>query len=143
MTLTQQGRLRGCIGSLEAHRALGEDVRANAEAAAFRDPRFPPLALDEWPRTRVEVSLLSRARPMAFSDEADLLAQVRAGEDGIILEQAGRRATFLPQVWESLPDKAQFFQQLMAKAGLPPGARLARSRVWRYRVRKWKQGGLQ
>ncbi len=143
VTLTQQGRLRGCIGSLEAHRALGEDVRANAEAAAFRDPRFPPLALDEWPRTRVEVSLLSRPRPMAFSDEADLLEQVRAGEDGIILEQAGRRATFLPQVWESLPDKAQFFQQLMAKAGLPPGARLARSRVWRYRVRKWKQGGLQ
>jgi hypothetical protein len=142
VTLTLEGKLRGCIGSLRAERALGVDVAENAKAAAFRDPRFPRLSLEEWPRCLVEVSLLSPARPIRFADEADLLAQVRAGEDGLILEAEGRRATFLPQVWEGLPDKRQFLQALQKKAGLPDDTRLARCKVSRYRVIKWKQGPL-
>lgn len=143
VTLMLDGRLRGCIGSLEPHRALGVDVAANAEAAAFRDPRFPPLTPAEWPRCEVEVSLLSRARPIAYADEADLLAQIRAGEDGIILEHGGRRATFLPQVWQSIPDKRAFLGELVKKAGLPVDTRLARCKVSRYRVKKWAQEALQ
>ncbi|HTQ76604.1 MAG TPA: AmmeMemoRadiSam system protein B [Burkholderiales bacterium] len=138
VTLTREGRLRGCIGSLEAARALGEDVAENARAAAFRDPRFPALAREEWPRCAVEVSLLSSAKPIRFADEADLLAQIRAGEDGLILECDGRRATFLPQVWDGLPDKRRFLEELAKKAGLPEGTRLARCRIVRYRVTKFR-----
>ena len=87
---------------------------------------------------RVEVSLLSAPKPMRFADEADLLRQVEPGEDGIILECDGRRATFLPQVWESLPDKNVFFGELLKKAGLA-GTRLGRCKVSRYRAAKWKE----
>jgi hypothetical protein len=139
VTLMLDGKLRGCIGSLRAERALAVDVAENAKAAAFRDPRFPKLSAEEWPRCQVEVSLLSSAKPIRFADEADLLAQLRAGEDGLILEAEGRRATFLPQVWENLPDKRKFLQELQRKAGLPPETRLARCKVSRYRVVKWKQ----
>jgi AmmeMemoRadiSam system protein B/AmmeMemoRadiSam system protein A len=143
VTLMKDGVLRGCIGSLEAARALGEDVSANAVAAAFRDARFPALTREEWPRCKVEVSLLSRAKPIRFADEADLLAQIRAGEDGIILECNGKRATFLPQVWEGLPEKRRFLAELAKKAGLPADTRLARCRLLRYRVIKWKEEPLQ
>lgn len=142
VTLTREGRLRGCIGSLAPQRPLGADVIANAEAAAFRDPRFPAMTQDEWPGTQTEVSLLSPAKSIRFSDEADLLEKIVAGEDGLILEAGGRRGTFLPQVWESLPDKVQFLTQLKLKAGLPADFRLARCRVLRYRVIKWKQADL-
>jgi hypothetical protein len=137
VTLTKDGALRGCIGSLSATRPVGEDVASNARAAAFQDPRFPKLKREEWPRCRVEVSLLSAPKPIAFADEAELLAQIRPGEDGLILEAEGKRATFLPQVWEGLPDKRQFLGELMKKAGLPPDTRLARCKVSRYRVRKF------
>jgi AmmeMemoRadiSam system protein B/AmmeMemoRadiSam system protein A len=139
VTLTKAGELRGCIGSLEPRRSLGADVAANALAAAFGDPRFPPLTPDEWPGVRVEVSLLSAPKPIPFSDEADLLMQIRAGEDGLILECDGRRATFLPQVWESLPDKALFLRELVRKAGLPSETRLGRCKVSRYKVTKWAE----
>ena len=139
VTLTRDGELRGCIGSLEAARALGTDVAENALAAAFRDPRFPPMTAEEWPRIRLEVSLLSAPKPMRFADEADLLAQIRAGEDGLILECDGRRATFLPQVWESIPDKRAFLQELARKAGLPADLRLGRCKVSRYRVTQWQE----
>lgn len=139
VTLTQGARLRGCIGSLAPHRPLGADVIANAESAAFRDPRFAAMTNDEWVNTQTEVSLLSPAKSIRFSDEADLLGKIVAGEDGLILEAGGRRGTFLPQVWESLPDKAQFLAQLKLKAGLPADFRLARCKVLRYRVIKWKQ----
>jgi MEMO1 family protein len=139
VTLTRDGELRGCIGSLEAHRPLGDDVAQNAVAAAFRDPRFTPLSAEEWPSVRVEVSLLSAPKPMRFADEADLLAQVRPGEDGLIVECDGRRATFLPQVWEAIPDKRVFLNQLMKKAGMPEGTRLGRCKVYRYRVAKFHE----
>ncbi len=142
VTLMLDGKLRGCIGSLRAERPLGDDIVENAKAAAFRDPRFSKLSADEWPRCQVEVSLLSVPKPMRFADEADLLAQIRAGEDGLILEAEGKRATFLPQVWEGLPDKRQFLQELLRKAGVPADTRLARCKISRYRVFKWKQGPL-
>jgi len=137
VTLIKEGALRGCIGSLQATRPLGQDVAANARAAAFDDPRFPKLARDEWARCSVEVSLLSAPKSIRFSGEDDLLGQIRAGEDGLILERDGRRGTFLPQVWEGLPDKRQFLAALLAKAGLPADTRLALCRFWRYRVAKF------
>lgn len=139
VTLTRAGQLRGCIGSLEAHRRLIDDVRENARTAAFRDPRFAPVTAAEWPQLQVEVSLLTPARPLSFTDEADALRQLRPGIDGVILGAGSRRATFLPQVWEQLPSTAEFIAHLKQKAGLPadwwgPEARLAV-----YTVDKWKE----
>ncbi len=139
VTLTQQGNLRGCIGSLEAHRPLAQDVRENAQAAAFRDPRFAPLAVEEFEFTSVEVSLLTPAVPLAFSNEADFMAQLRPGVDGIVFQYGHHRSTFLPQVWESLPEPQQFMQQLKRKAGLPPNFWHAEVSISRYEVTKWKE----
>lgn len=139
VTLLKDGELRGCIGSLDAVRPLGHDVAENAVAAAFRDPRFPALSAQEWPRCDVEVSLLSAPQRMRFRDEADLLRQIRAGEDGLIVEAEGRRGTFLPQVWDGLPDKRAFLDALLRKAGLPADTPLERCAISRYRVVKYKQ----
>jgi AmmeMemoRadiSam system protein B/AmmeMemoRadiSam system protein A len=139
VTLTKDGALRGCIGSLSPARPLGEDVAQNALGAAFRDPRFPAMTTAEWPQCKVEVSLLSTPKPLRFADEADLLAQIEAGADGLILEAEGKRGTFLPQVWEELPEKRAFLTHLLRKAGLPADTRLARCKVFRYRVAKWKE----
>jgi MEMO1 family protein len=139
VTLTKDGALRGCIGSLQADEPLGADVANNALGAAFRDPRFPALIREEWPHCRVEVSLLSTPRPLRFADEADLLGQLRPGEDGLILEADGKRGTFLPQVWEGIPDKRAFLRELARKAGLADDTRLARCKLWRYRVAKWEE----
>lgn len=137
VTLTKDGALRGCIGSLQAARPLGADVAENAVGSAFRDPRFPPMTAEEWPGVRVEVSLLSAPKPLRFADEADLYGQLRPGEDGVILEADGRHATYLPQVWERIPDKRMFMRELARKAGLRDDARLGRCKVYRYRVSKW------
>jgi len=139
VTLTKEGGLRGCIGSLEARRALGQDVRANAFAAAFRDPRFPPLAREELSLIRVEVSLLSQAQPLSFASEAEALHQLRPGIDGVVFEHFSQRSTFLPQVWESLSDPRQFLAQLKIKAGLPPDFWSEEVRLSRYQVQKWKE----
>ncbi|HZV54093.1 MAG TPA: AmmeMemoRadiSam system protein A [Rhodocyclaceae bacterium] len=139
VTLTQQGQLRGCIGSLEAHRPLDADVRANARAAAFRDPRFAPLDADELPRTCVEVSLLTPATPISIIDEEDAVRQLRPGIDGVILEWRGRRGTFLPQVWESLPECHLFLAHLKQKAGLPADFWAPDVKLFRYEVQKWKE----
>jgi hypothetical protein len=139
VTLTRQGSLRGCIGSLEAHRPLAQDVRENAVAAAFRDPRFTPLAAEEFEFIRVEVSLLTEPEPLAFVDEADFMARLRPGVDGIVFQYGRHRSTFLPQVWESLPEPMQFMQQLKRKAGLPPNFWHEDVRISRYEVTKWKE----
>jgi AmmeMemoRadiSam system protein A len=139
VTLTQNGQLRGCIGSLEARRLLDHDVRENARAAALRDPRFPPLRSDELARTRVEVSLLTAATPLHFVDQGDALRQLRPGIDGVILEYRQQRSTFLPQVWESLPEPRQFLAQLKIKAGLPADFWADDIRLSRYDVEKWKE----
>lgn len=142
VTLTQEAQLRGCIGSLEAHRPLDQDVRANAVAAAFRDPRFPPLTLAELPRTRVEVSLLTAPQPITFSDEADALRQLRPNVDGIIFIAGQRRSTFLPQVWEQLPDPRQFIAHLKQKAGLAADYWSSEVQLQRYEVQKWKEAPI-
>jgi len=139
VTLTQNEELRGCVGALEAHRPLAEDVAANARAAAFQDTRFAPLAREEFARTDIEVSLLSEPVAVAFENHGDLIAQLRPGTDGIILEYGERRATFLPQVWESLSDPEQFIGHLKHKAGIPQGLDTVRCRVQRYTVLKWRE----
>ena len=139
VTLTQNGALRGCIGSLQAHRALDADVRANAVAAAFSDPRFPPLTLAELPRTRVEVSLLTAPQPISFASEADALRQLRPNVDGVIFSAGAKRSTFLPQVWEQLPDPRQFMAHLKQKAGLPADFWSSEVQLQRYEVQKWKE----
>lgn len=139
VTLAQKGELRGCIGSLEAWRGLDEDVRANAESAAFHDPRFHPLSREELQATHVEVSLLTPAEPMEFSDEADAIDQLRPDIDGVILECRGRRGTFLPQVWESLPSPRLFMEHLKQKAGFPPDFWSPEVKLYRYGVQKWKE----
>lgn len=139
VTLTQAGQLRGCIGSLEAWRPLDSDVRANAKAAAFRDPRFNPLDHGELDRTRIEVSLLTAAVPMEFTDETDAIRQMRPGIDGILLECHGRRGTFLPQVWESLPDPHEFLTHLKQKAGFAADFRSPDMKLYRYEVKKWQE----
>ncbi len=133
VTLTLNGRLRGCIGSLEALRPLVKDVAANAFAAAFSDPRFPTLSAAEYPLLELAISVLGPAEPMQFSSEADLIAQLRPGVDGLILEDGtGHRGTFLPSVWETLPQPAEFLRQLKLKAGLPPDYWSDNLRVSRY-----------
>ena len=117
VTLFCRGELRGCIGSLKATRDLGVDVRENALAAAFRDPRFAPLTASEFEATWVEVSLLSAAERLRFDTEGELRARLRPGIDGVTLELAERRATFLPQVWETLPEPGDFLAALKHKAG--------------------------
>ncbi len=141
VTLTQSGQLRGCIGSLMARRSLLADVQANALAAAFQDPRFAPLTQAELAQTQVEVSVLSPMADMAFTSEADALAQMRPHVDGIVFDSGnGHRATFLPQVWEQLPQAATFMTHLKRKAGLPLDYWSPSVRLQRYTVAKWSEG---
>lgn len=142
VTLRKDGELRGCIGSIEPRRPLGDDVRENAIASAFRDPRFPPLTRMEFGRTLIEVALLSPAELVEVRDEEDLLAQLRPGEDGLVIAFGGHRATFLPQVWEALPDSREFLTALKRKAGLAPDFWSADMSVWRYSVTKWTDNEL-
>ena len=136
VTLTQEGELRGCIGTIDPHRSLGEDVRANARAAALRDPRFAPLTAQELDQTRIEVSVLTPREELAFTSQADALRQLRPGTDGIVLEFGAHRGTFLPQVWDQLPTPDQFMAALLRKAGLPQGFWAPGVRLFRYQVRK-------
>lgn len=119
VTLQREGMLRGCIGSLEARRPLVSDVAENAYAAAFRDPRFPPLSPTEWRGLDIHLSILSPPEPLHFDSEQGLIAQLRPGIDGLILSEGGLRGTFLPSVWASLPEPAAFLLHLKQKAGLP------------------------
>jgi len=139
VTLTRHGELRGCIGTLEAHRSLSVDVRANAVAAAFRDPRFAPLGRAEFDDIRVEVSLLSPTEALATDDEASALAALRPHIDGVVFEYRHFRSTFLPQVWEQLPEPAEFLAHLKRKAGLPVDFWAEGVRLSRYTVSKWKE----
>ena len=143
VTLLQEAKLRGCIGSLQPTRALGDDVVANAAAAALADRRFSPLGRDDLDRVEMEVSLLSVPTAVLFGDDRELVATLRPGVDGVILASGDRRGTYLPQVWEQLPDPREFLASLMQKAGIPADTRLTRCQVWRYQVRKWKESELK
>lgn len=139
VTLTLNGELRGCIGSLEAYRPLVNDLVSNAIAAAFEDPRFYPLTKEEFEKVDIEVSLLTPSEPIAYEDIEDLKSKITPFEDGIVLETNGRRATFLPQVWEQLPQFEQFFAHLCQKAGLNGDCLQNHPLIRRYRVHKYTQ----
>ena len=136
VTLTQYGNLRGCIGTLQAHRPLLADVKSNAVSAALRDPRFAPLCAQELDITAVEISLLSPTQAMNFLNEADALAQLRPGVDGVVFECGACRSTFLPQVWEQLPQPRLFMAHLKRKAGLPDDFWAESVKLSRYTVTK-------
>lgn len=137
VTLKLDGELRGCIGTIDAHRPLAEDIARNARAAAFRDPRFPPVSEAERARLEVEVSVLAPREPLPAASEAEALALLRPGVDGLALEFNGASATFLPQVWESIPDPEAFLDALRRKAGLPPRFWHPDVRLSRYTVEKF------
>jgi len=139
VTLHRHGALRGCIGSLEAYRPLVEDVRANAVAAAFHDPRFPPLSADEFNEIDIEVSVLSALQPVPAASEADAIALLKQSHDGVVLEYGRHRSTFLPQVWQQLPEPARFLAQLKLKAGLAADFWHADVRLSRYKVEKFAE----
>jgi AmmeMemoRadiSam system protein A len=134
VTLEKDGKLRGCVGSIVAHRPLVSDVAENACRAAFQDRRFQPLTLDEITENRIDVhiSVLSPQVKMSFTSEADLLTQIRPGRDGLVLQDGSKRGVFLPVVWESIPDPKQFLAQLKRKAGLPETHWSDTVQLWRY-----------
>ena len=129
VTLTINGNLRGCIGHIIPQESLLEGIRVNAINAAFRDPRFRPLSQKEWEKTKVEVSILTDPKPLQYSDADDLLNKLRPGIDGVIIKKGFSQATFLPQVWDQLPDKRDFLTHLCMKAGLDGS--------------EWKKGELE
>lgn len=133
VTLTLGQALRGCIGSTEAHRSLVVDVAENAIAAAFHDPRFAPLRREELPGLGISVSVLSPLSPLSFSGEEALLAQLRPGIDGLLIEQGHERSTYLPAVWAQLPDPVLFLRELKHKAGIADGDTRP-LHAWRYTV---------
>lgn len=134
VTLMLHDELRGCIGTLQAYRPLVEDVAENAYAAAFRDPRFPRLTAKEYAQLHYHISILSTPEAVQFKNEQDLLAQLRPGIDGLVLEEGHYRGTFLPQVWESLPEPEIFLRHLKQKAGLPPDYWSKTIKMQRYTV---------
>jgi uncharacterized protein len=134
VTLHRGDTLRGCVGSIEACRPLVEDVAANAYAAAFEDPRFEAVRADELPDLAVHIAVLSDSTAIAFLSEQDLCGQLRPGVDGIVIEQGEWRATFLPAVWDTLPNPAAFLRELRRKAGILPAEGWLDLRVWRYTV---------
>jgi len=140
VTLLRAGDLRGCIGTVDAWRPLADDVRANAVAAAFRDPRFPPLRHEEFAYVSIEVSVLNASEPLPPGREESVAATLRPGIDGVVLEHARRRATFLPQVWEQLREPGEFLRALKRKAGLVEDFWSDDVRVSRYTVEKFVEG---
>lgn len=124
VTLTIRGDLRGCIGTLEAYQPLAEDVREHAVSAAMDDPRFPPVSESELSSIHIEVSRLTAPQELEYSTGEDLMRKLRPHIDGVILKHGFHKATFLPQVWDKIPDPQEFLDQLCYKMG-------ERSNLWR------------
>lgn len=140
VTLTKHGALRGCIGTLEPYQPLAEDVREHAVAAALQDYRFPPVRPDELPELHIEISRLTPSQPLIYDAPAELPTLLRPGVDGVVLDDGFRRATFLPQVWDKLPDPQDFLSQLCLKMGAPPDLwRRKRLHVQRYQVEEFEE----
>jgi len=134
VTLHQKDALRGCIGTLESYRPLIVDVAENAFAAAFRDPRFAPLKQSDMAGISLELSILGKPEALEFDSQESLLEQIQPGRDGLIFQDGRNRGTFLPTVWESLPDSKDFLRHLKMKAGLPVDHWSDTVEVWRYRT---------
>ncbi len=135
VTLNKNNQLRGCIGSIEARRPLIDDIIHNARAAAFGDPRFNKLELDEWPDISIEISLLSKPEKVEYESVEDLKNKIQMFKDGIVLVKGYNRAVFLPQVWEQLPDFYLFFKHLCRKAGLEDECLWSYPEIYRFRVK--------
>jgi AmmeMemoRadiSam system protein A len=129
VTLKSAGCLRGCIGCLSAAATIVDGVRDSAVKAAFHDPRFAPLTVEELAAVKIEISVLTPLAPLEYDDGADLIARLRPGRDGVLIGRGGHTATFLPQVWEQLPEAERFLDHLCLKAGLPDSA--------------WREGDLR
>ncbi len=129
VTLSIGGNLRGCIGHITPEESLIDGIRVNAINAAFRDPRFHPITRDEWKRVKIEISILTNPEPLHYTGADNLLEQIRRDIDGLIIKKGFNQATFLPQVWEQLPEKEEFLAHLCLKACLKGNA--------------WKKGGLE
>ncbi len=136
VTLNEHHQLRGCIGSIIAHEPLIDDLVRNAKAAAFSDPRFSPLRPEELENIEIEISLLTPPQRVDYTDVADLRRIIRPGIDGVILRLDGHQATYLPSVWEQLPDLDRFFSTLCQKAGLPGNCLEAHPEIFRYQAEK-------
>jgi len=135
VTLRREGRLRGCIGTLEADSPVAVSVADSAFKAAFRDSRFPPLEREELDEVEIHISILSPLEPVEFRSEEDLVHELRPGIDGLLLHDGVFRGTFLPTVWEGLSQPRQFLRELKRKAGLPPDYWSDNLEVWRYTTR--------
>jgi hypothetical protein len=132
VTLRVGEDLRGCCGTIEPSRPLVEDVWNNAYASAFADPRFPPLTPNEWPDTNIQISVLSEPERLHVRSEGELLDVLRPGRDRLILQHGNRRSTFLPAVWEQLPEPVRFVRHLKMKAGWPMDFWPVDMEAWRY-----------
>ena len=140
VTLTVRGQLRGCIGALEPYQPLAEDVREHAVAAALEDPRFPPVSEGELSGIEIEISRLTPPIPLEYKDANDLLSKLRPHVDGVIVRDAFQRATFLPQVWEKIPDRAEFLNNLCYKMGASPDLwRKKHLEVLTYQVEEFRE----
>lgn len=140
VTLTRHGELRGCIGALEAYQPLAEDVREHAVAAAMNDYRFPPVSPPELDELEIEISRLTPPQPLEYEHPHELPARLRPGIDGVLLRDGYRRATFLPQVWEKLPDAEQFLNHLCQKMGAPAGLwRTKKLQVFTYQIEEFHE----
>lgn len=138
VTLTINGQLRGCIGSLIPHRKLIDDIIENAKKAAFQDPRFKPLTALEFEKTNIEISLLTVPKLLNYESIKDLQSKIRIGIDGVILQYEKKQATFLPQVWEQLPEFTVFFEHLCTKAGLSSDCLKNNPTIYTYQAQKIK-----
>ena len=134
VTLRRENALRGCVGGLVASRPLVADVAHSAFKAAFRDSRFPPLETSEFDRLEIHISILSALEPLSIPDEKALLAAIRPGIDGLVVRDGARQGTFLPAVWQSLPEPSEFWRELQRKAGIPLGTWSRRWEIFRYTV---------
>ncbi len=139
LTTEPNDQLRGCIGSLQAHRPLYKDIISNAQSAALHDPRFNPLSIEELKHIKIEVSILSEPEPLAYKDADDLKKKIIPNEDGVVLKLNGRQATYLPQVWEQLPAFNDFFSTLCQKANLNADCLSQHPEIFTYHVKKYKE----
>jgi AmmeMemoRadiSam system protein A len=141
VTITIDGNLRGCIGHIMPRETVIEGIRENAINAAFRDPRFPPLTKEEFDKIEIEISILTAPQELTYSDAEDLLHKLRPGKDGVIITKGYHEATFLPQVWDQLPDKEEFLTHLCMKAGLSHDSwKKEKLQVSTYQVQAFEEG---
>jgi AmmeMemoRadiSam system protein A len=142
VTLRKDGELRGCIGSIEAHRPLAQDVMQNARSAAHKDPRFPPLQRNELSAVRFEVCLLAPLERLEVQSQQEAIERLRPGVDGVVLQWGPHKGVFIPKMWKQLPNPVEFLAFLRHKAGMPSRDWLSGTRMWRFTAEDWSEPDL-